>query len=265
MQKHRYKVSFFLTTLFYVLLVFGYIFYIKNHHFSAEQKPKEEPIILTLSQFIPLVEEIIEPISEPVTEEPELEPEQKIEEPIVEEIEPEPEVEEEKPKLEEKKKPEPPIQEEPLIEPEPVIEKPVVKPKPVVKKPKKIKKRVKKKKLKKKFRKKKKSIKHQKSSVRKAVKRNLAKKNQFLARLRAKINRAKSYPRIAQKRGMQGVVKVRFVILANGRVSNISVSGPKVFYRSARSAVKSAFPISTKNASFTLPTTVNLTLRYQLR
>jgi protein TonB len=64
---------------------------------------------------------------------------------------------------------------------------------------------------------------------------------------------------------MQGVIKVHFSILANGRVGNISVSGPKVFHRSARSAVKSAFPIATKNASFSLPTTVNLTLRYQLR
>jgi protein TonB len=86
-----------------------------------------------------------------------------------------------------------------------------------------------------------------------------------LASLRAKINRKKSYPRIAQKRGMQGTVKIRFTILRNGHVGNITVSGPKVFHNSAKGAVKKAFPISVKNAPLRLPTTVNLSLRYKLR
>jgi len=64
---------------------------------------------------------------------------------------------------------------------------------------------------------------------------------------------------------MQGKVKVRFTILANGNVGHISVKGPKVFHNSARYAVKKAFPISTKNAPISLPTSVNLTLHYQLR
>jgi len=244
MQKHRYKISFLLTTLLYILLVSGYIFYIQNRHFSVEQKPKEKVITLALSKFVPPVEEVIEPLPEPV----------------IEEVEPEPEIE--------IKEPEPIIQEEPVIEPKPiVVEKPSIQPKPVVKKLKKIKKKikksVKKKKVKKAVVKKKKNIKRKKRSVRSVAKTNPAKKSQFLARLRAKINRAKSYPRMAQRRGMQGVVKVRFTILTNGKVGNVSVSGPKVFHSSARAAVKGAFPISVKNAPFALPETITLPIHYK--
>ena len=235
MKNHRYKVSFSITTIIYVSLFLAYV-YMMSQHFIVSQKEKDETINLSLSQFVP---EVIEQPPEP------------IEEPIVEEIiEPEPE-------------PEPEI-EEPEPEPEPVvIEKPVVKPipelKPVIKK-------VKKKKTKKVV-KKKKQRKVKKRSSRKATssKVNPKKKSQFLARVRAKINRAKSYPRIAQKRGMQGTVKVRFTILKNGRVGHISVRGPKVFHNSAKRAVKKAFPINTKNAPLSLPTTVNLSLRYQLK
>ena len=235
MKNHRYKVSFSITTLIYVSLFLAYL-YMVSQHFIVSQKEKDQVINLSLSQFVP---EVIEQPPEP------------IEEPIVEEIiEPEPE-------------PEPEI-EEPEPEPEPVvIEKPVVKPipelKPVIKK-------VKKKKTKKVVKKKKKRKVKKRSSRRATSSRvNPNKKSQFLARIRAKINRAKSYPRIAQKRGMQGTVKVRFSILKSGHVGNISVSGPKVFHNSAKRAVKKAFPLNTKNAPLRLPTTVNLSLRYRLR
>ena len=64
---------------------------------------------------------------------------------------------------------------------------------------------------------------------------------------------------------MQGTVKIRFTILANGNVGHISVSGPKVFHNSARNAVKKAFPIGTRNVPLSLPASVNLLLRYQLK
>ena len=234
MKNHRYKVSFSITTLIYVSLFLTYI-YMMTQHFVVSQKEKDEVINLSLSQFVPEV------IEQPVVEE-EIEPEPE-EEPVVE---PEPEPEPEEPVVEE-------------IVPEPVV-KPIPELKPVIKK-------VKKKPKPKKIVKKKKKRKVKKSSSRRATssKVNPNKKSQFLAKIRAKINRAKSYPRIAQKRGMQGTVKVRFSILKNGRVGHISVRGPKVFHNSAKRAVKKAFPINTKNAPLSLPTTVNLSLRYQLR
>ena len=241
MKKHRYKVSFSITTLIYISLFFTYVV-MMGQHFIVAQKEKDKTINLSLSQFVP------ECIEQPKEEEL-----IKPEEPVVEE-EPEPEVVEPEPI------PEPVVEEKPV--PKPVVVKKVEK-KP---EPKKIVKKKKKKKLVKK-RVRKKKTKASRASSRRATSSRVDpnKKSRFLASLRAKINRAKSYPRIAQRRGMQGTVKVRFVILKSGRVGNITVSGPKVFHYSAKSAVKKAFPINVRNAPLSLPSTVNLSLRYRLR
>ncbi len=154
--------------------------------------------------------------------------------------------------------------EEPEPEPEPVLEKkPVAE--PVVKKT--ITKPVKKTEIKKKWKKRVSKKKHRKKrqvSGGGAPHYSRVQKNSFLAGIRAKINRSKSYPRIAQRRRMQGTVKVRFTILANGNVGNIVITGPKVFHASARKAVRSAFPVDIKKAPLSLPAVVNLSLRYTL-
>ena len=239
MKKHRYKVSFSLTTLIYVSLFLTYLAFV-GERFIVSQKEKDKVINLSLSQFCPeVIEEPLEEKEEPV---------------VVEEPEPEPEI------IEPELIPEPVVEEKPV--PEPVVIKKVEK-KPEPKKI--VKKKEKKKPVKKRVRKKKKQA--SRASSRRATSSRVDpnKKSRFLASIRAKINRAKSYPRIAQKRGMQGIVKVRFSILKNGHVGSISVKGPKVFHNSAKRAVKKAFPISVKNAPLSLPTTVNLKLRYQLR
>ncbi len=244
MKKHRYKVSFSLTSLIYISLFLAYIF-MMSEHFVVSQKEKDKTINLSLSQFVPeVIEQPPEPIKEPIKED---------------KVEPEPEPEVIEPEIIPEPLPEPVVEEKPVIEPKPVVKKIEKKPKPkkVVKKKKKTKK--------------KKHVKKKKVSSRASSRRATSsrvdpnKKSQFLASIRAKINRKKSYPRIAQKRGMQGVVKVKFTILKNGHVGNIRVSGPKVFQNSARSAVKKAFPVNVKNAPLRLPTTVNLSLRYKLR
>ena len=240
MVKHRYLISFFSTTLFYLLLA-GTYFYVQTRYLISDQKPQDKVIHLSLATCVP---EVVPPVEEPEEIEEE--------EPVVEE---EPPVEPE---------PEPIVKEEPVLEkiiPKPIEPKIIPKPEPVVEK---IKKKIvkKKKKIKKKA-----PVKTTKGlkQIGSAKKNNTAKKSQFLAKVRRNINKHKSYPKIAKRRGMQGSVKVRFTILANGNVGHISVSGPKVFHRSARSAVKNAFPISTRNVPISLPESVNLTLRYQLR
>ena len=219
-----------------------------------EQKVEEKIISFSLSQYIPEVTPPVEEVKEETIEPEPIEPEPVVEEekiePIVEEVVTEP------------------IVAKPL--PKPIVKK-VVKPKKKRIKKKKIKKKhVKKRVSKKKFtakRKTKKNI-NQKATKQKASssrKLSAAKKNAFLSQIRTRINRNKNYPRIAQRRGMQGTVKVRFTILANGHVSNIVISGKKVFFSSARSAIKKAFPINVKNAPMSLPETVNLILNYQIR
>jgi len=235
MLKHRYFISYFSTTLIYLFGV-SMFFYLQNHYFvssKSEEKVFQMCVSCVNPEVVAPVEQVeqIEEIEQPmVEEEPVVEPEI-IKESIPEE---EPEIKEE-------------------ITPEPLVSKVI--PKPVVKEVKRkpqVKKKVKKTKP------------RQKASSKKS-KSSKAEKNQFLLNIRAKINKHKSYPRIAKKRGMQGSVKVKFTILSSGKVGHISVSGPKVFHSSARHAVKSAFPVNVTNAPISLPKSINITLRYQIR
>jgi protein TonB len=220
----------------------------QSRYFVATQKPQDQTIHFDLATYVP---EIVPPVEEQEIIEKE---EPVIEKEVIKEPEPEPEPIIKKEPLPEKVIPEPI---EPKVIPLPVVKKiekkPVVKKKIVKKRKKRVKKRV--------------STQTTKGRKRTgtARKNNIAKKSQFLAKIRQKINQHKSYPKIARRRGMQGKVKVKFTILANGNVGHISVSGPKVFHNSARQAVKRAFPVSTKNIPLSLPQSVNLTLRYQLR
>ena len=253
MLKHRHFISYFSTVLVYLFGV-GIFFYLQDHYFVSSKKAEEKEIQLCMCSFTPEVvtaveqqeeetEEQKEPVEkeEPVVEEkPEVEPE------VVKEVIPE-----ETPKIKEEVIPEPVV---PKAAPKP-IKKPVVK--EAKKKPKEKKKSIKKTVVKKKQSQPKASPQRSKGSE--------AEKNLFLANIRDKINKHKSYPRIAQKRGMQGTVKVTFTILSSGKVGNISVYGPKVFHTSARNAVKSAFPVDAKNAPISLPKSISITLRYQMR
>jgi len=245
MQRHgpRHFTAYTITAILYLLVVTA-IYYSQTHHFVSSKESKEKVIQMSLSTFVPEAVEVPKEVIEEPVEEPVVEPEVK-EEPKVEEVIPEPIVE----KVIEK-----PIVEKPKIEKKkPITEKP--KKKKPVKNPKKQ--TVKKKQVKKKVSKKQASTKQSKSTP--------AQRNKFWSALRTEIDKHKFYPRVAKKRMMEGAVKVRFTILANGNVGNISLKGPKIFYNSARNAVKSAFPINAKKSPISLPTTINLTLRYQIR
>ncbi len=241
MLKHRYFISYFSTTLLYLFGI-SMFFYLQNHYLVSSRS-EEKVFQMCISCVNP---EVVAPIEQ-------MEQVEEIEQPIVEE--------------------ETLVEKEPVVEPEIIKEEPEVKeeviPEPIVQKiiPKPVVKEVKKKpKVKKKVKKKiaKKTQPRLKASSRKSQ-RSTAEKNKFLDNIRTKINKHKSYPRIAKKRGMQGTVNVKFTILGNGKVGNISVSGPKVFHNSARNAVKSAFPINVNNAPISLPKSINITLRYQIR
>ena len=241
MQRHgpRHFTAYMITAIVYLSVVIA-IYYSQTHKFASSKETQENVIHMALSSFVPkpvepekIVEEIVEEIVEPIEEKKE----EVVSEPVVQKVMPKPIIK--KPKKEIKK---------------------IVKPKPV-------------KKAKKKTRKKKKTV--HKKVVDKKVSRQQAssrqskstpaQRNKFWSALRTKIDRHKFYPRIAKKRGMEGMVKVKFTILANGKVGNIIVKGSKIFHNSAKNAVKSAFPISVKKAPITLPTSINITLHYQIR
>ena len=247
MLKHRHFISYFSTTLIYLFGV-SMFFYLQNHYFISSRSEEKvfqmciscvNPEVITHIEQVEQIEEIEQPIVE--EEEPVVEEKPVVEPDIIKEPIPEEEIEVKK-----------------EVVPEPIV--PKVTPKPAVeevKKKPKVKKKTKKKTVKE-------NKPRQKASARKPQI-SPAQKNQFLADIRAKINKHKSYPRIAKKRGMQGTVNVKFTILSSGKVGNISVDGPKVFHSSARNAVQSAFPISVKNAPISLPQSINIELRYQIR
>lgn len=259
-QTKRDILSFSITLSLYLGLFFLWIYAFQTLTPSLAQ-PNVNTVTLNLDDFTKETPEDI-PIEEK-QEETADEPEP-VEQEEMQKEEPEKKEPIEVPQPEESptpKEPEP----EPIVEappPQPLSEKPKAQ---VVEKPK-IKKRMPKKVAKKKrhTKKKKKSVKRRSSSApRKARRSGGVGSSRFVARLKAKINAHKSYPRIARKRGMQGSVRVKFRISSTGKLSGLSVSGPRIFLNSARQAVKSAFPLSTRGAS--LPMTVNLTLNYHLK
>ncbi|GEM_PF-5446383 len=89
--------------------------------------------------------------------------------------------------------------------------------------------------------------------------------SRFLANLRRRIAKNKSYPLRARRMKKSGVVRVSFTILPSGRVGGISVSGPSIFRSSAKNAVRRAFPINASKAPFRLPKRMSITLRYSIR
>lgn len=252
MLKNRHFISFSTTTFLYATII-GLFLYMQQQTMISTERSQEKVMQVMLSDFVPEVLPVEEtPVVEEVKE-PELKEEEVIEPETIEE--PVPQEEE---KVVEEPTPEPVVK--PLPLPKPVVEKLIVekpKKKPEVKK-------VIKKKPKKVVKKKKPVQKASRSSIKKSQA-NPDKVNKFYKKIRVKINKNKSYPKIAKRRRMQGSVKVTFTVLRSGKVSNILLKGPKVFHNSARHAVKSAFPISVKNIPVSLPATVNVTLQYQIR
>lgn len=249
MQRHgpRHFTAYTITAVAYLLIV-AFIYYTQSHHFVSSEEPKESVIKMSLSQFVP---EVVTP------------PEPKVKKVVEPVVKPEPVIEKE-------------VEVEKEVIPEPIAEKvtPEVVEKVEKKKPVKKEKKTKthKKQIKKKTSKNKalkKRISKNKTSKQQASKQqnhsSKAEKNRFWNALRRKIDSHKFYPRIAKKRGMEGIVKVKFTILANGNVGHITVKGPNIFHNSAKNAVKSTFPISVKKAPIALPASINITLRYQLR
>ena len=231
MSKNRFLLSFLATSFLYGMM--GYWFYYLTETTSvSEQKSPVKTIAMSIHAFQP---EVVEEKPEPVKEETP----PPLEEP------PPPEPKREKPK---------PID---VPKPEPVVKKPEIKKtKEIKEKPKKVVKKTKKK-----------PQPVQKKSALKSTRKQqstAAEKNLFLAKVRDRINRHKSYPRMAKRRGIEGSVKVDFTILANGNVSGITVSGPKAFHTSAKEAVEKAFPVSVKDVPLSLPQKVSITLHYTL-
>ncbi len=92
-----------------------------------------------------------------------------------------------------------------------------------------------------------------------------AKRDMFMATLTKEINKNKTYPNSARRRGIEGDVEISFEICSNGNVDNITViSGKKAFKKSAIKAIVKSFPIEVDSTLYDFPHKFTVTLAYNL-
>ncbi len=93
-----------------------------------------------------------------------------------------------------------------------------------------------------------------------------AKQDLFIKHLIHKINSNKSYPHTARRRGIEGLVDVKFKILSDGNVEDIKIiSGRSIFKKSAIQAITRSFPISVKTSFFDFPREFKIKISYILK
>ena len=74
---------------------------------------------------------------------------------------------------------------------------------------------------------------------------NTAIKQKFFSELKQKINSNKFYPQNAKRRGIEGIVEVKFEILSSGQIGTINIiSGNQIFFQSTKEAIESSFPMA---------------------
>lgn len=88
----------------------------------------------------------------------------------------------------------------------------------------------------------------------------------YLAALRASIAANKHYPTIARRRGMEGKVNVSFLLLANGDIRELRVSGgAKPLRLAAKRAVDRALLFPSPPAQASTPLPVQYAMSFSLR
>jgi protein TonB len=92
-----------------------------------------------------------------------------------------------------------------------------------------------------------------------------AKQNIFFTKIRNRIDRNKSYPRSARRRGIEGDVEVSFNLCSDGDVKNIEfISGKKIFKKSIIRAIENSFPMKVDKSLFTFPKEFKISVKYIL-
>lgn len=90
-------------------------------------------------------------------------------------------------------------------------------------------------------------------------------KEQYFNNIKNKISKNKSYPRKAVRRGIQGDVKVEFIISPTGELISFKIlEGKRVFNKSIQKAINRSFPFLPPQDVFTSNITLTLTVRYTL-
>ncbi len=90
--------------------------------------------------------------------------------------------------------------------------------------------------------------------------------DRFTRYLIEKINENKRYPTSARRRGIEGDVDVKFIVLADGGVDGIEIlQGKSIFNRATIAAIEDSFPMKVPNSLLQLPKEFTIKLVYMLR
>lgn len=89
--------------------------------------------------------------------------------------------------------------------------------------------------------------------------------NKYYSQIKDTINKNKSYPRMAIKRGIEGIVKIKFTISKNGELLSFDIiEGKRVFKKSIAQAVKNSFPLTPPKDVLISNTSLSLMIDYRL-
>jgi len=93
-----------------------------------------------------------------------------------------------------------------------------------------------------------------------------ANKDIFLHRLREEIEKHKTYPKIAARRGIEGSVQIKFTIDKTGAMKDLILdSNNKIFKKAAAEVLDKVFPMEFDFVDVMLPMNIELVLEYKLK
>jgi len=89
--------------------------------------------------------------------------------------------------------------------------------------------------------------------------------NKYYTQIKETINKNKSYPKMAIKRGIEGIVKIQFEISKDGKLLSFNIiEGKRVFKKSISQAVKNSFPLTPPQNTLVSNTSLSLMINYKL-
>jgi len=89
--------------------------------------------------------------------------------------------------------------------------------------------------------------------------------NKYYSQIKKTIDKNKFYPKMAIRRGIEGEVKIKFCISANGELLSFEIiEGKRVFKKSIAKAIEDSFPLPPPKNTFSNNLDLALTVQYKL-
>ena len=239
---HRYLSSFIISALAYIAIIATMFYLFSQNDYSTKKVQKNNPKCVQFSIIAPAKVQEVKNIKEKKKK-------------------PKP-----KPKKKKKKKPPPKPKPKPIVKPEPIIQEPILEPEPVVKEP--ITEEIVEEEIVEEVQEQEVVQTQTISNVVQQINQDIreARQREFIESLVKRINSNKSYPNMARRRCIEGVVDVKFKILANGTVEDIQIiSGRSIFKKATIQAIQRSFPIEVDSSLFDFPEIFKLKIAYILK